>query len=83
MGKQAIKYVPLCMGIYLALSAFEIFALRPLINLFETRFWVLMIIYNIFLLIVNPIATKLIIDKFFNFKSEADALTKAEEKSTK
>ena len=69
MGKQALKYVPLCVGIYLCLSAIEIFLFKPLINLIDTRFTTHLIVYNVFLLIVNPIVTKLVVDKFFNFKS--------------
>lgn len=70
MGKQTFKYILLCIGIYLCLSAIEIFLFKPLINLIDTRFIIHVIIYNVFLLVVNPIAVKLIIDKFFNFKSD-------------
>ena len=69
MGKQALKYIPLCVGIYLCLSVIEIFLFKPLINLIDTRFTTHLIVYNVFLLIVNPIVTKLVVDKFFNFKS--------------
>ena len=69
MGKQALKYIPLCVCLYLCLSAIEIFLFKPLINLIDTRFTTHLIVYNVFLLIVNPIVTKLVVDKFFNFKS--------------
>ena len=70
MGKQGFKYILLCIGIYLCMSAIEIFLLKPLINLIDTRFITHLIIYNVFLLLVNPIVVKLIIDKFFDFKSD-------------
>lgn len=70
MGKQGFKYILLCIGIYLCISAIEIFLFKPLINLIDTRFITHLIIYNVFLLLVNPIVVKLIIDKFFDFKSD-------------
>ena len=70
MGKQGFKYILLCIGIYLCMSAIEIFLFKPLINLIDTRFITHLIIYNVFLLLVNPIVVKLIIDKFFDFKSD-------------
>lgn len=65
MGKYTFKYILMCMGIYLALSTIEIFAFKPLINLIDTRFTTHLIVYNVFLLIVNPIVTKLIVSKLF------------------
>lgn len=66
MGKQGFKYVPLCIGIYLVLAAIEIFLFKPLINLVTTKFLYHVIIYNVFLLIANPIVTKLLVEKIFN-----------------
>lgn len=67
MGKQGLKYVPLCMGLYLALTAIEIFAFKPLINLITVSFINLVIIYNVFLLLINPIATYFIAEKICKF----------------
>lgn len=70
MGKQTIKYIGLCMLIFLVLSVIEIFLLRPLIDFIGTDFWTHFIVYNVFLLLINPFATKYAINKFFDFKSE-------------
>lgn len=69
MGKQAFKYVPLCMGIYLVLAAIEIFLLKYLIDLITVKFIYHVIIYNVLLFIANPIATYFIVEKLFKFKS--------------
>jgi len=71
MGKQTFKYILLCMGFYLVLAALQIFAVKPIINyFFDPGFWNYMIIYNVLLLLVNPIIVYLIIKRFFNFKCE-------------
>lgn len=70
MGKQGLKYVPLCMVIYLALSAIEIFAFKPLINLITISFINHVIIYNVFLLLINPLATYLLANKIFKFEEK-------------
>lgn len=70
MGKQTFKYILLCMGLYLALATFEIFLLRFAIELITQKFVAILIIYNVLLLIVNPIVVKIIIKKKFNFVSE-------------
>lgn len=70
MGKQGFKYVPLCMGIYLVLSAIEIFAFKPLINLITVSFISHVIIYNVFLLIINPLVTYLLVNKLFKFEEK-------------
>lgn len=69
MGKQALKYVPLCMGVYLILAAIEIFLLKYLIDLITLKFLYRLIIYNALLLIINPIATYFIVEKIYKFKS--------------
>lgn len=69
MGKQSFKYILLCIGIYLALSGIEIL-IKPLIEMIDSSFWAIMIIYNVLLLIVNPIATYFIVNKCFKFKSD-------------
>ena len=64
MGKLAFKYILLCMGIYLGLSLIEVL-LKPLLNMIDDSFTTSLIVYNVFLLVVNPIATKLIVSKLF------------------
>jgi len=71
MGKQTFKYILLCMGFYLVLAALQIFVVKPIINyFFDPGFWNYMIIYNVLLLLVNPIIVYLIIKRFFNFECE-------------
>ena len=70
MGKQTIKYIGLCIGIYLCLSVVEIFLLRPLVDFIGTGFWTHMIVYCVLLLVINPVSTYFIIEKFFNFNPE-------------
>lgn len=72
MGKQGLKYVLLCIGIYLLLSTIEIFVFKPLINLVTVSFINHVIIYNVFLLLINPFATYLIVNKFFKFGENDD-----------
>ncbi len=67
MVKQTLKYIVFCMAIYLSISAIEIFLLPPLIDFISTDFWIHMYIYIFLLLVLNPIITKLISDKFFKF----------------
>lgn len=64
MGKYAFKYILLCMAIYLGLSLVEVL-LKPLLNMIDDSFTTSLIVYNVFLLIVNPVATKLIVTKLF------------------
>lgn len=71
MGRQTFKYILLCIAFYIALSAIEIFGIKPIINYFTNPgFWNYMIIYNVLLLLVNPVIVYFIINKFFNFKSD-------------
>ena len=70
MGKQSFKYIGLCMGIYLCLSAIEIFLCKPLVDFIGTGFWTHMLVYSCLLLIANPIATYFIIKRFFKFEPE-------------
>ena len=73
MGKQTFKYILMCMAIYLGLSGLEIL-LKPLINLIDDKITTSLIVYNVFLLIINPIATKLIISKIFKFEANSEAI---------
>lgn len=69
MGKQAFKYILVCMGIYLGISAIEIFLLESLVDFISTKFWIHFIVYIILLLVVNPILTRIISDKI-GFESD-------------
>ena len=64
MNKTMLKYMLLCMCIFLSLSVIEIFLLKPLFDFITTNYWGHFIIYLILLLIVNPLLTKTISDKF-------------------
>ena len=70
MGKDSFKYVLICMGIYLGFAIVEIFLIKLLIDLITTNFIAHMLIYNVLLLVVNPLAVKLIVDKCFDFKAD-------------
>lgn len=64
MTKRAFRYLFLCMGIYLALAAIEIFLLRPLVDMISTKFWWQLLIYSVLLLLVDPFVTAFIADRF-------------------
>lgn len=72
MGKQTFKYIGFCLGIYLLLSAIEIFLFRPLVDFIGTSFWTYFVVYNVFLILLNPLLTKLIVNKFFVFKTDVE-----------
>ena len=69
MGEQTFKYILLCIGIYGALSGIEIL-IKPLIEMIDSSFWTIMIVYNVLLLVINPIATYFIVNKCFKFESD-------------
>lgn len=68
MGKQAFKYIFLCIVIYGALSLIGIL-IKPLIEMIDSSYWTIMITYNVLLLVINPIATYFIVNKCFKFDS--------------
>lgn len=68
MGKQTFKYIFTCVGIYLLLFLLEIFLLRPLVEFVGDSFKILVISYNLFLFILNPLVLWFIIKKI-NYKS--------------
>lgn len=69
MGKQTFKYILLCIVIYGALSGIEIL-IKPLIEMIDNSYWTIMIVYNVLLLIINPVVTYFIVNKCFKFESE-------------
>ena len=68
MGKQTFKYILLCTAIYGVLSLIEIL-IKPLIEMIDNGYWTIMIVYNVLLLIINPIATYFIVNKCFKFET--------------
>ena len=58
MGKDAFAYVGLCMATYLILSGFEFLFLDPLIDFVFAGFRGHLLVYLIFLLVINPLLTK-------------------------
>ena len=55
MNKKVFIYIPLYMFIYLIIVFIEIFLFKPFIDFFGNDFWHNFIVYNILLLLVNPI----------------------------
>ena len=76
MGKQSFKYVLICMGIYLGLTLVEVFLIKLLIDLITSSYVANVIIYNVFLLVINPLAVKLIVDKCFDFSADTIEINK-------
>lgn len=74
MGKYTLKYIGLCMGIYLALSGIEIFLLRPLIDFIGTEFVTHLIVYNVLLLIVNPLVVYIVAGKLIKFNDAQETM---------
>lgn len=64
MGKNAFKYIFLCLSAYLLLCVIEVFLLRPLVDFIGFGFLSHLIVYLVLFLIINPIATKIITDMF-------------------
>lgn len=77
MGKQTFKYIGLCMAIYLSMSVVEIFLCKPFIDFIGTGFWTHMVVYCVLLLLVNPVVTYFVIDKFFKFEPEVITVKKS------
>lgn len=64
--KIAFEYVMINIGIYLFISFIEAYPLKPLIDNIGTSFLITMVSYNVLLLIVNPLITKIIADIIIN-----------------
>ena len=62
--KKSLLYTLICLVLYSTLSGLEILA-KPLVSYFSTSFNTYFIVYNVLLIIVNPIITKLIADKIY------------------
>ena len=58
MKSDAFKYIVFYTISHLALSAIEIFFLKPLVDMFSTNFWMQILIYALLLLLINPIIIK-------------------------
>ena len=71
MGKDSFKYIALCIGIYLSLALIIFYPLAPLLDFFGFGFKGRLVLHLIFLLIINPILTWFIADRF-RFKENTD-----------
>ena len=76
MGKDALRYMAICAGIYLALAIFGFLVLRPLVDFFPASVWTPVIFYGVLLVIVDPLLTRIISDRFGfkELKREGDDL---------
>ena len=70
MGKDTLKYIFVCMTIYLSMSAIEIFLLNPVVDFIAKGYRGRLIVYLVLLLAVNPALTRLLADRF-NWKEPA------------
>ena len=73
MGKDAFKYLGLCIGFNLLLALIEIFILRPLVDFVGTNFITHVIVYNILFIIINPTIVALLIKKLFKFEYKIES----------
>ena len=64
MGKDTLRYIALCMAVYLFLFLLELFPLNPLCDFIGFGFWTHFIIYIVLLLIINPLLTRFISSRF-------------------
>ena len=62
MDKKAFKYIGLCMGVYLGMTIIEALICNLVLGLITDTYWIYLIVYGVILLIINPIATYLIVD---------------------
>ena len=62
MGKKTFPYILLCTGLYLILSAIEIFLLKPLVDFLGTGYRIHLVVNLILLLIVNPFLVRFLSD---------------------
>ena len=64
MKRRVLLYFLLCTFIYLTLCAFEIFILKPVIDMITFKDLYQLIIYIVLFIVVNPIITKIIAEQF-------------------
>ncbi|MBR3252186.1 MAG: hypothetical protein IKF80_10805 [Erysipelotrichaceae bacterium] len=64
MKKKMLRYFLICMGTYLILAAAEIFLLGPLVDMITENFWGRFAVYCGLLLIVDPLVTRFVADRF-------------------
>ena len=64
MGKDTLRYMAVCAGIYLGLALFEVLVLHSLIDFFPASVWTPVIFYGILLIVIDPILTRIISNRF-------------------
>lgn len=64
MGKDAFKYIGICMPIYLALVLSGFFLLDPLIDFFFAGFWKHLYVHLFLLLVIDPLLTSYLAGRF-------------------
>ncbi len=60
---EGLKYMFLCLLLYLALGLVEIYGLRPLLDTVTDSFFLQTAVYMVLMLVVNPILTYVISEK--------------------
>ena len=71
MNGDGLKYTAVCIGIYLLLAMAVFFPLAPLVDFISFDFRAHLIFYVVFLLIIDPVATWFLADRFrFREKKE-------------
>ncbi len=60
---KAFLFLPIYTGIGLLLAGFEIFVLRPLVDIFGDDYRIRIAVYLILFILVNPFITKMIGEK--------------------
>ena len=71
MGKDAVRYVAVCIGIYLSLALIAFFPLAPLSDFISFDYRVHLLLAALFLLIIDPVLTWFLADRF-RFKEEQE-----------
>ena len=64
MGKDTLKYIALCMLVYLGMTSVEFFVLDPLIDFVLKGFFNHLYVYLFLVLVINPLLTKKIVNSF-------------------
>ena len=60
MAEKVMRYILIYTGLYLGLSAIEVFVLSPLVDFAGNEFWNRFIVYAVLLIVINPLIVKLI-----------------------
>ncbi len=71
MGKKTLPYIGICTGLYLLLSAAEIFLGKPLVDFIGFGYRLHLLIYTILLLLINPLLVRRVTDRM-GFASHAE-----------